>query len=165
MTESQLVGDYRITHEDYNDMPIAVLVEKHAYEFAVGTTAPTDRQTQPSIKKQLSTILKEDDKLCLYAKFDNAITENGTTNATFTWSIPITFRNKASGHIFEKTLTYNDFTTTGCDVPTNSKVWSASKWYKLGYYQVPSQSEVKLGHNLQDNRVDSKLILFSKFTI
>jgi hypothetical protein len=165
MTESQLVGDFRITHEDYNDMPIAVLMEKHAYEFAVGTTAPTDRQTQPTIKKKLSTILREDDKLCVYAKLDSAITENGTTNATFTWSIPITFRNKSKGNAFEKTLTYSDMTTTGCDVPTNSKVWAASKWYKLGYYQVPAQSEVKLGHNLQDNRVDSKIILFSKFTI
>jgi len=165
MGDAQLVGDFRIAHEDYNDMPTAILLQKHAYEFAVGTTAPTDRQTQPTVKKHLSTILREDDKLVVYAKLDSAITEYQTSNATFTWSIPITFRNRAKGNVFEQTLSYSDFTTTGCDVPANSKVWSANKWYKLGYYQVPAQSEIKLGHNLQDIRVDSKIILHCKFTI
>lgn len=165
MAESQLIGKYRITHNDFNDNTLSNLLEKDAYEFAVGTTAPTDRQTQPSVDIRQSPILKEDDKLAIWVKPSSTITENASTNATFTWSIPITFKNTRTGNKYKMTLAYTDLTTTGCDVPANSKVWTSGKWYKLGYYQIPAQSSIKLGQDVQDVRVDSKIILFSKFTV
>jgi len=160
----QQVGKFRLVHLDYNDNTLSTLTEKNAYEFAVGTTAPTDRQTQPSIDIRHSPVLKEDDKLAVFVKMDTAVTEAASTNATFTWSIPITFKNLRTGNKFKQTLSYSDFTTTGCEVPTNGKVWATGKWYKLGYYQIPAQSAIKLGHDVQDVRVDSKIIIHNIFT-
>lgn len=167
MGDTVMAGQYRLVHLDYNDNTLAVLTEKHSSEFSTTTTAPTDRQTQPTINIGASTILKEDDKLAVYVKLDAAITEHSTTGGTagkWTFSIPITFKNERTGNKFKKTLTYGSLTTTGAEVPANNKVWAVSKWYLLGYYQVPAQSSIKLGHVLQDVRVDSKLILHINLT-
>ncbi len=166
MTDTQFVGKFRLVHLDYNDTALKVLTEKHAYEFAVGTTAPTDRQTQPTINIAESSIIKEDDKLALYMNLDTALTEHSTTGARTGWNfqIPITFKNERTGNKFKKVLVTGDLNTTGAEAPANSKVWAASKWYLLGYYQVPAQSSIKLGHTIQDVRVDSKIILHAKQT-
>jgi hypothetical protein len=164
MVDTQFVGKFRLIHLDYNDTALKVLTEKHAYEFAVGTTAPTDRQTQPTINIAESSIIKEDDKLALYMNLDTALTEHSTTGARAGWNfqIPITFKNERTGNKFKKVLVTGDLSTTGAEAPANSKVWAAGKWYLLGYYQVPAQSSIKLGHTIQDVRVDSKIILHAK---
>lgn len=161
MTESQMVGKFRIVHLDYNDTALGVLTEKHAYEFAKGTTAPTDRQTQPTVNINQSPVLREDDKLALYINLDTAITEHTTSSGRTNWifQIPITFKNLRTGNKFKKVLVTGDLSTTGAEAPANSKVWSAGKWYLLGYYQIPAQSAIKLGQEIQDVRVDSKMIL------
>lgn len=166
MADTQFVGKFRLVHLDYNDTALAVLTEKHAYEFAVGTTAPTDRQTQPTININESTVIKEDDKLALYINLDTALTEHSTSSLRTGWNfqIPITFKNLRTGNKFKKVLVTGDLSTTGAEAPANSKAWSASKWYLLGYYQVPAQSAIKLGHEIQDVRVDSKIILHAKAT-
>lgn len=161
-----MVGKFRLVHLDYNDTALAVLTEKHAYEFAVGTTAPTDRQTQPTVNINQSPVLREDDKLALYINLSSAITEHSTTSGRTLWNfqIPITFKNLRTGNKFKKVLVVDDLSTTGAEAPANSKVWSANKWYLLGYYQVPAQSAIKLGHEIQDVRVDSKMILHASLT-
>lgn len=166
MVDTQMVGKFRLVHYDYNDTALAVLTEKHAYEFAKGTTAPTDRQTQPSININDSTIIKEDDKLVVLVNLDANITEHSTSSERnlWTWQIPITFKNERTGNKFKKTLSVNDFSFTGAEAPANSKTWVSGKWYMLGYYQVPAQSSIKLGHTIQDVRVDSKIILHQALT-
>lgn len=166
MVESQMIGKFRIVHLDYNDTALAVLTEKHAYEFAKGTTSPTDRQTQPTVNIAQSTVIKEDDKLALYINLDTAITEHSTSGGRAGWNfqIPITFKNLRTGNKFKKVLVTGDLSTTGAEAPANSKVWSTSKWYLLGYYQVPAQSAIKLGQEIQDVRVDSKMILHATLT-
>lgn len=161
-----MVGKFRLVHLDYNDTALAVLTEKHAYEFAVGTTAPTDRQTQPTINIKESTVIKEDDKLALYINLDSAVTEHTASSLRTLWNfqIPITFKNLRTGNKFKKVLVTGDLSTTGAEAPANSKAWSANKWYLLGYYQVPAQSAIKLGHEIQDVRVDSKIILHACLT-
>jgi len=164
MADTQFVGKFRLVHLDYNDTALKVLTEKHAYEFAVGTTAPSDRQTQPTVNINESSIIKEDDKLALYMRLDTALTEHSTSGARVGWNfqIPITFKNERTGNKFKKVLVTGDLSTTGCEAPANSKVWAANTWYLLGYYQVPAQSSIKLGHTIQDVRVDSKIILHAK---
>lgn len=151
---------------DYNDTALGVLTEKHAYEFAKGTTAPTDRQTQPTVNINESPVLREDDKLALYINLNTPITEHSTTGGRTNWifQIPITFKNLRTGNKFKKVLVTGDLSTTGAEAPANSKVWKANKWYLLGYYQVPAQSAIKLGQEIQDVRVDSKIILHATLT-
>lgn len=166
MTESQMIGKFRLVHLDYNDTALGVLTEKHAYEFAKGTTAPTDRQTQPTVNINESPVLREDDKLALYINLDTPVTEHLTSGGRTNWifQIPITFKNLRTGNKFKKVLVTGDLSTTGAEAPANSKVWSANKWYLLGYYQVPAQSAIKLGQEIQDVRVDSKIILHATLT-
>jgi hypothetical protein len=69
-----------------------------------------------------------------------------------------TFRNVRTGITYEKTLNYADFTTQfASDVA--SPVMIAGNWLDWLEYTVPAQSEMKLGHNIQDVRVDSALLL------
>ena len=150
------MGLLRIVHKDANDNTIAELLEKHTSEFgsaaadtAVGTSDP---QQMPKVKKPLSTILKQDDKLVLMFKSDGA--QTGAANDDLTLRIPVTFRNVRTGVVYEKTLVSGDFAGDG-DMSAQNLV--AGVWTELDYYTVPAQSELKLGHSIQDVRVDSAL--------
>ena len=164
MAVVQMVGQYRLQQLDYNDNSLDTLMQKHAYEFTVGTTPPSDRSIEPSVNMLTSPILREDDKFAVYMNLSTQITENASTNSNFLWQIPITFKNLRTGDKYRQTLCYTDFNTTGCQVPSNSQVWKAGVWYKLGYWQVPAQSAIKFGQDIQDVRIDSKIILFQTLT-
>lgn len=150
------MGLFRIVHKDANDNTIAELLEKHTSEFgsaaadvAVGTSDP---QQMPKVKKHLSTVLKQDDKLVLMFNSDGA--QTGAASDLLTLRIPVTFRNVRTGVVYEKTLVAGDFAGDG-DMSTQNLV--AGTWTELDYYTVPAQSELKLGHAIQDVRVDSAL--------
>lgn len=154
MTVTTEMGLVRIVHRDANDNTIAELLEKHTSEFgsaaadtAVGTNDP---QQMPKVKKGLSTVLKEDDKLVLMFKPDADIASGSDI---LTLRIPVTFRNIRTGVVYEKTLVGGDFEDDG----TIDKVCTAGDWVDLDEYIVPAQSELKLGHAIQDVRVDSAL--------
>lgn len=154
-----LVGTYRFVHRDSNDNTIAELLEKHDSEFGgVMGTPQSDPQKMPKVKKVLSTIMREDDKLVLMIKPDVLITVVTGTTGVRTLRIPVTFRNRRSGVVYEKTLVPNDFTDKK-DITLVGDKYSAGIWYDLEQYQIPAQSEMKLGHALQDVRVDSALNL------
>lgn len=153
------LGTYRLVHRDSNDNTIAELLEKLAAEFgiiAVNSTPETDAQKMPKVKKGLSTVMREDDKLVLMGKPNYAATYDVSA---FTWDlrIPVTFKNRRSGVVFEKTLEYADF--TDLILAAGDQTAAAGQWYNLLTYTVPAQSEMKLGHNIQDVRVDSALNL------
>ena len=167
MTVTTEMGILRIVHKDANDNVIAELLEKHTSEFgstaagtAVGTTDP---QQMPKVKKTLSTVLKQDDKLALMFKPDAALVAAatpGTAQDGLTLRIPVTFRNVRTGVVYEKTLVASDFTINGEDA-AGAGLWeivsAAGVWVWLANYIVPAQSELKLGHAIQDVRVDSAL--------
>lgn len=161
-----LAGTYRLVHRDNNDNTIAELLEKHSDEFG-GTAAlgiaQSDPQKMPKVKKQLSTILKQDDKLVVMFKPTVTDTENATGVGHESYRIPVTFRNIRSGVRYEKTLIYGDFTELRA-VGVNAQVWTTGIWYDMVSYTIPAQSEVKLGHDIQDVRVDSALNLFTAYT-
>ena len=161
-----LAGTYRMVHRDSNDNTIAELLEKHSSEFG-GTAAAgvpqDDPQKMPKVKKALSTILKEDDKLVVMFKPSATQTEHGTAVGLESYRIPVTFRNRRSGVRYEKTLIYGDFTELEA-VGVNSAIWTVNRWYDMATYTIPAQSELKLGHAIQDVRVDSALNLFTAFT-
>lgn len=152
------LGTYRLVHRDSNDNTIAELLEKLAAEFgiiALNSTPNTDMQKMPKVKKNLSTVLKEDDKLVLMGKPNQALTFDVDQ---FTWDIqiPVTFRNIRSGVVYEKTLEYLDFTDL---ILAAGDQTAAAQWYDLLTYTIPAQSEMKMGHAVQDVRVDSALNL------
>ena len=66
------MGLLRIVHKDANDNTIAELMEKHTSEFgsaaADATLSNNDPQKMPKVKKHLSTVLKQDDKLVVMMK-------------------------------------------------------------------------------------------------
>jgi len=151
------LGTFRIVHRDGNDNNIAELLEKTSAEFGIvaATSSPnTDPQKMPKVKKHLSTLLREDDKLVLMGKPN--VTAQVIDVDQFTWDlmIPVTFRNKRSGVVYEKTLEYVDFTDT---IKAAGDQTAALGWYDLLEYSVPAQSEMKLGHAIQDVRVDSAI--------
>lgn len=154
-----LTGTYRIVHRDSNDNTIAELLEKHSSEFGgVAGTPQTDPQKMPKVKKQLSTILKEDDKFIIMFKPSTATTEAASGYAhTRTLRVPVTFRNVRSGVVYEKTLVDADF--TNMRPAAASQTWVVGTWYDIEKYEIPAQSELKLGHAVQDVRVDSALNL------
>jgi hypothetical protein len=151
-----LAGQWRLVHRDANANTIAELLEKHTSEFGgSGTsTAETDPQKMVKVKKQLSTIMKEDDMLVTMFKADGVET-TGTTASVRTYRIPVTFRNVRTKVRYEKTLIYGDFAHYVA-VATNN-AYAAGVWNDMDYYSVPAQSEVKLGHDVQDVRVDSAM--------
>ena len=153
------LGTFRIVHVDSNDNTIAELLEKLAAEFgvvAVTSTPMTDPQQMPKVKKHLSTVLKEDDKMLIRIKPVGAQVVGAANLHEI--RIPVTFRNIRSGVVYEKTLNYADFTTFfASDVA--SPVMVANQWYDWLVYTVPAQSELKLGHSIQDVRVDSALLI------
>ena len=150
------MGLVRIVHKDANDNTIAELLEKHTSEFgsAAADTAISnnDPQKMPKVKKGLSTVLKQDDKLVLMFKTDGA--QTGAANDELTLRIPVTFRNIRTGVVYEKTLVAGDFAGDG-DMSAQNLV--VGVWAELEYYVIPAQSELKLGHAIQDVRVDSAL--------
>jgi hypothetical protein len=153
------LGTFRLVHRDANDNTIAELLEKLAAEFGIvsATSTPmSDPQQMPKVKKPLSTILKQDDKLVVMLKPAGAHVVGGAN--LYEIRIPVTFRNVRTGITYEKTLNYADFTTQfASDVA--SPVMIAGNWLDWLEYTVPAQSEMKLGHNIQDVRVDSALLL------
>jgi len=160
MAVVNFLGTFRVTHRDSNDNTIAELLEKLAAEFGIivtTTAAPfSDPQQMPKVKKGLSTVLKQDDKLVISLKPVGAQVV-GSANL-HQIRVPVTFRNVRTGVVYEKTLNYADFTTHfASDVA--SPVMIAGIWYDWLSYTVPAQSEMKLGHSIQDVRVDSALLL------
>lgn len=158
MSNTTLKGTYRIVHVDANDNTIAELLEKHSSEFGDGPTPTSDAQQLPKVKKELSTILKEDDKLVIAFRPDETITEASAGMAHIkTYRIPVTFRNIRTGVVYEKTLVPFDFTSLRD--PSASLKWEAGIRYNIDEYKIPAQSELKLGHKVQDVRVDSAINL------
>ena len=153
------LGTFRLVHRDNNDNTIAELMEKLTSEFgivAVTSTPETDAQKMPKVKKHLSTILKEDDKFVIMMK----------PNSAQVWDIdqlareiriPVTFRNRRSGVTYEKTLEYLDF--TDLLKAAGDQTLASGQWYDYLTYTIPAQSELKLGHAIQDVRVDSAINL------
>lgn len=159
-TDPKMVtGTYRFVHRDSNDNTIAELLEKHSSEFGgVQGTPQSDPQKMPKVKKALSTILREDDNLVLMFKPDATLVYGAlTTGDVRTLRIPVTFRNRRSGVKYEKTLVKGDFTDKKAHVEDD--VFTIDTWYDLEQYSIPAQSELKLGHDIQDVRVDSALNL------
>ena len=116
----------------------------------------------PKVKKVLSTVLKQDDKLIVMFKPSIADVENAAPEETQNIRMPVTFRNVRSKVVYEKTLTYSDFTeirATG----VAAQVWALNTWYDMLSYTIPAQSELKLGHAIQDVRVDSALNILETF--
>lgn len=160
MAVVNFLGTFRVVHRDSNDNTIAELLEKLAAEFGNVVTATdgtfTDPQKMPKVKKGLSTILKQDDKLVIALKPIGAQVV-GSANL-HQIRMPVTFRNIRTDVVYEKTLSYADFTTKfASDVA--SPVMIAGIWYDWLEYIIPAQSEMKLGHAIQDVRVDSALLL------
>ena len=156
-TPTLLTGTYRIVHRDSNDNTIAELLEKHSDEFG-GTVdgVQADPQKMPKVKKPLSTVLKQDDKLVIMVKPDTTRTRGTATAGNERYlRIPVTFRNVRSGVIYEKTLVKPDFTDKKPYV--DNDVFTSGVWHDLESYTIPAQSELKLGHSIQDVRVDSSL--------
>ena len=164
------LGTFRVVHVDAGGNMIAELMEKNAGEFGItGRTAAilTNAEQMPKVKKQLSTILREDDKLqILYSpaqvggvdKEDTPVLNTGATVSVI--RIPITHRNLRSGVVYEKTLKFDDFTDKiGTIAPMIKGVW-----YNMFEYVVPAQTEIKLGHVLQDVRVDGAMNIAVELT-
>ena len=154
-----LTGTYRLVHRDNNDNTLAEILEKHSSEFGGATGAPqTDPQKMPKVKKHLSPLIQEDDKFVVMFKPDTTITEHSTsTVATNTVRIPVTVKNLRTGVVYEKTLVVGDFTDRR--PYGNSQAWTAGVWYDIFSLTLGAQLQMKVGHNIQDSRVDSALNL------
>jgi hypothetical protein len=152
-----LEGTYRIVHRDSNDNTIAELLEKHSSEFGGAVGDPQDDpQKMPKVKKQLSTVIREDDKFVIMFKADETFTVGSITTGNARYlRIPVTFRNRRSGVVYEKTLVKGDFENR--KPHSNGDTYTIDTWYDLESYTVPAQSEMKFGHAIQDVRVDSCL--------
>lgn len=159
MAQTMIPGQYRITHVDANDNVLNTIVEKHSTEFGGSVGSPaTDPQVMPKVKKEMSPVLKEDDKLIIQLKPTTTVTEHSTSSAAAnTVRVPVTFKNLRTGNSFEKTLTTADFTDKRAYA--NSQAWTSGYWYTIYEYTVPAQSALKVGHRVQDARVDSALNL------
>jgi len=159
MAQTMLTGHYRLVHRDNNDNTLAEIVEKHSSEFGGSTGAPqSDPNKLPKIKKELSPIIQEDDKLVIMFKPDTTVTEKSTSSAaTDTVRIPITVRNLRTGVVYEKTLVVADFTDRR--PYAGSQIWAAGVWYDIFSLTLGAQLQMKLGHRVQDPQVDSALNL------
>lgn len=154
-----LTGTYRLVHRDNNDNTLAEILEKHSSEFGGTTGTPnSDPQKWPKVKKHLSPIIQEDDKLVIMFKPDATKTEASTSSAaTNTVVVPVTVRNKRTGVVYEKTLVTTDFIDRR--PYANSQAWTAGVWYDIFSLTLGAQLEMKVGHTVQDSRVDSALYL------
>mgnify|MGYP000903959834 CR=1 FL=1 len=157
MAQTMITGTYRLVHRDNNDNTLAEIVEKHSSEFGGSTGSPqTDPQKLPKVKKELSPIIQEDDKLVIMLKPDTTRTEAATSSAaTDTVRIPVTIRNLRTGVVFEKTLVKGDFTDRR--PYANSQIWTSGVWYDIFSLTLGAQLQMKIGHRIQDARVDGAL--------
>lgn len=153
-----LTGTYRLVHRDNNDNTLAELLEKHSSEFGGTVGTPnTDPQKMPKVKPTTRSI-REDDKLVIMFKPDTTVTEHSTsTAATNTVRVPVRIKNLRSNFAFEKTLTTVDFTDRR--PYTNSQKWTSGVWYDIFSLTLGAQLEMRIGHGIQDARVDSALNL------
>lgn len=159
MAQTMLTGTYRLVHRDNNDNTLAEILEKHSSEFGGAVGSPqTDPQKMPKVKKHLSPLIQEDDKFVVMFKPDTTVTEHSTSSAaTNTVRIPVTVKNLRTGVVYEKTLVVGDFTDRR--PYANSQIWTAGVWYDIFSLTLGAQLQMKVGHNIQDNRVDSALNL------
>lgn len=153
-----LTGTYRLVHRDNNDNTLAELLEKHSSEFGGTVGTPnTDPQKMPKVKPTTRSI-REDDKLVIMFKPDTTVTEHSTsTAATDTVRVPVRIKNLRSNFAFEKTLTTIDFTDRR--PYANSQKWTSGVWYDIFSLTLGAQLEMRIGHGIQDARVDSALNL------
>jgi hypothetical protein len=159
MAQTMLKGTYRIMVIDASDMPTAVLTEIHSSAMGDGsTTAPTDAQLMPKTDF-VDFAVTEDNKLTIWYKPDALITEAASGNAIAeVIRIPVTWRNKAKGQQFKKTLTASDFTE--CRAAAVSQKWEAGSWYQVKKLTIPAQQALKLGlATFVDNRVDPAILI------
>lgn len=154
-----LTGTYRLVHRDNNDNTLAEILEKHSSEFGGVTGTPqSDPQMMPKVKKYLSPLIQEDDKFVVMFKPDTTVAEHSTSSAaTNTVRIPVTVKNLRTGVVYEKTLVVGDFTDRR--PYANSQAWTSGVWYDIFSLTLGAQLQMKVGHNIQDNRVDSALNL------
>jgi hypothetical protein len=159
MAQTMLTGTYRLVHRDNNDNTLAEILEKHSSEFGGTTGTPqTDPQKMPKVKKDLSPIIQEDDKFVIMFKPDATVTEHSTsTAATNTVRIPVTVKNLRTGVVFEKTLVKGDFTDRR--PYANSQIWTSDVWYDIFSLTLGAQLQMKIGHRIQDARVDGAMNL------
>lgn len=159
MAQTMLTGTYRLVHRDNNDNNLATILEKHSSEFGGVTGTPqSDPQKMPKVKKELSPLIREDDKFVLQFKPDTTVTEHTTsTAATNTVRVPATIKNLRTGFVFEKTLVTGDFTDRR--PYANSQAWTSGVWYDIYSLTLGAQLQMKIGHKIQDARVDGALNL------
>lgn len=151
-----LSGSYRLIHRDNNDNSLGEIVELNSLQFGGVTGTPqSDPQKMPKIKKTTRT-LSQDDKLVIAVKPSTTLTEAASSSAaTNTLEIPVTIRNLRTGTVYEKALTVADFTDKR--PYANSQPWTAGVWYDIWSLTIGAQLQYRVGHNLQDVRVDSAI--------
>lgn len=159
MAQTMLKGVWRLVHRDNRDNSLGEILEIHSQSFGGVTGTPqADPQKMPKVKKNHGRILRQDDKLVLMFKPTTTTTEHTTsTAATNTVKVPVTINNVRSGFVYETELTEADFTDKRAYA--NSQPWTSGVWYDVWSLTVGAQLEIKVGHNLQDVRVDSALNL------
>lgn len=159
MANAKIEGVWRLIHMDANDIPLSVIMEKHSSEFLGTVGSPeTDAQKLPKFKRFESPIINEDEKLVITFKPDDSVTQAASAAAFVRhYRVPVTYNNLRSGHTFEKTLIDGDFSVI--EKPAVDKVLPAGQWIYLSEYTLPAQSQMVLGHGLQDVRVDSAIRL------
>lgn len=153
-----LTGSYRLVHRDNNDNSLGEILEISTLQFGGVTGTPrSDPSLMPKVKKT-DRIIGQDDKLVITFKPDTTRTEHSTSSAAAdTVMIPVTIKNLRTGNIYEKTLTKADFTDKRSYV--NSQPWTAATWYDIWSLTLGAQLQLKVGHNLQDVRVDGAINL------
>jgi alpha-glucosidase (family GH31 glycosyl hydrolase) len=159
MTATMQVGKYRLVHRDNRDNSLGEILELHSQSFGgVVGTPQADPQKMPKVKKNHQHILRQDDKLVIMFMPTTLLTEHSTAAAAAnTIQIPVTVNNVRSGFVYETQLTVYDFTDQRAYA--NNQVWTPGKWYDIWSLTVGAQLELKIGHNIQDVRVDGALNL------
>jgi hypothetical protein len=146
-------------------MVIKTIVEFHSSAMGDGsTTAPTDPQQMPKLKKMVADnqALAQDEKLKILFKPDATLTEAASGNAiTEVIRVPVTFLNLRQGNGFERTLTANDFTEMRPSAA--SQVWTAAQWYEIKSMIIKAQTQLKTGIVPLDVRVDSAFLIHRQF--
>lgn len=156
MANTMLTGTYRLVHRDNNDNTLAEILEKHSSEFGGAVGAPnTDPQKMPKVKKELSPTIQEDDKFVIVVKPDADVTGVVGSDVDYV-RIPVTVKNLRTGVVYEKTLTATDFVNIR---PGAAQTWKAGTYYDIFSLTLGAQLQMKVGHRVQDARVDGALYL------